>query len=116
MRKLRRRPSHNYKQGNQHRADDNALPSRRLLLAELSPVAAGVHDVVLERFGAELVVHETAERNAVPKELGCGNGGAPDEDGGCDEKNVLQDAAEGEDEGGGFADLVEKRALAGGCV
>ena len=50
-------------------------------------------------------MHETAERDAVAEELGCGDGSAPDEDGGDNEEDVLEDAAESEDEGGCLADL-----------
>ena len=88
-----------------HTTDDDCLPRAGSLLSELRPVAASVLDMVLQCLGTELVVYEAAERDAVAEELGRGNWCAPDEDRGDDKKDVLEDAAEGEDKGGGLADL-----------
>ena len=105
MRELGRKATHHTQQRKQHKRKHSQLPCDRLLSSKLLPIATSIFDVALERLGTELVVHEPAERDAVAEELrGC-DGSAPDEDGGCDEEDAFEDAAEGEDEGGGFADL-----------
>ena len=76
-----------------------------MLGAVLGPGAAGLRQVLPEGGGAEFVVDEAAEGDGVAEELEGGDAGAPDPHGGGDEEDVFEDAAEGEDEGGGASDL-----------
>lgn len=55
---------------------------------------------------AERVVEQAGEGDGVAKDLERGDGGAPDQDGDDDEEDVLEDAGQGHDEAGGFADLL----------
>ena len=51
------------------------------------------------------VDEQADDGDGVAEDLEEGDGVVPDEDGGDDEEDVLEDTCEGEDEGGGFADL-----------
>lgn len=60
----------------------------------------------MELCSANFIVHESRHGHPVTEELHWRDDSAPDDDRGADEEDVLQDAAEGEDEAGGFADLL----------
>lgn len=62
---------------------------------------AGTHEPVV----AKGVVDEADEGGGVADDLDGGDVGAPEEDGADDEEDVFEDAGEGCDEAGGFADL-----------
>lgn len=90
----------------QHRAaNDDELAHGGASLAHLSPVAAGLASVALERLSTELVVDHTTEGDAVTKELQTADLGAPDEHGGDNEEDILEHTAEREDQGGSLANL-----------
>lgn len=88
-------------------ADDDELPRSRAGLAKLVPVAASLTGVTLENIGAQLVVDHAGEGDTVAKELQTANLGTPDNHGGNDEEDVLEDTAERKHQGRGLADLYQ---------
>lgn len=54
---------------------------------------------------SQLVVKHADDCNAVSKRLKTRDFGSPNEHGGTDEKNILEDTAESKDQAGGFANL-----------
>lgn len=87
-------------------AEDDQLPCNGLGRAEFTPGASSLADMLLDLIGAELVVQQTTKSNAVAEELGHGYLRAPDHHRACDQQNIFEDTAEGEDERGRLADLV----------
>jgi hypothetical protein len=96
-------------EGQERKDNDRYAAEDRLAVAKVGPLAAGLAGVALDGLEPELVVDHAAEGNAVAKELQSRNLGAPDNHGGDDEHDILEDTAEGEDKGGGLADLGERQ-------
>lgn len=87
------------------KADCHQLAEDWAVGTEFGPSSSSFLDVWLHLLLAELVVEHSHKRNAVPEHLETRELGAPDKDGCADEKDILEDTAEGKDETGGFADL-----------
>lgn len=89
----------------EHEADDDQLARGGVAHAVVGPGALAAAEVLFDLVGAELVVDEAAEGDAVAEKLQRGDGVAEDHHGGHDEEDILEHTAEGHDEAGGFADL-----------
>ena len=86
--------------------DDQETPQERMAVPKLGPLAAGLGHVALDGLVAKLIVDHAAQRNAVAEELQRRDLGAPDEHGGSDEHDILEDTAERQDKYRSLADLV----------
>ena len=104
-------PGQHQSQGEDDEEEDDDLALDGTLGAVLGPLAAAFGNIALDRVAAELEPDHAGERDAVAEELQAGDGCAPDCNRGEDEDDVFEDAAEGEDEGGGFANLMEKHGI-----
>jgi hypothetical protein len=69
----------------------------------IGPHTTALLSVTLENIGTELVVDKTTESNRVTEELEWGNDGTPDHHRGGNKEDILENTAEGEDEGGSLA-------------
>lgn len=90
-----------------HTTDQDQLAQHWTGVAKLRPLASGLSSVSLELVCSKLVVEHATQGNAVAEELQTADLSAPDKHGSDNEKDILQDSAEGEDERGGLADLYE---------
>jgi hypothetical protein len=88
-----------------HQAKDENLPHGRAGGAKLGPGAASLEQVLLYLLLTELEPEHSKEGDAVAEHLEVGDHGTPDENGGDDEEDILQDTAQGQDETRGFSDL-----------
>lgn len=86
------------KDGDDDHAQDEELAQDRFLGAELGPGAAALRKVLLYLILAEPEPEHAQEGDGVAEHLEVADHGAPDENGGDDEEDILQDTAEGEDE------------------
>lgn len=84
---------------------NNKLALGRAGLAVLSPGAACRGGVLAHLVSTQLVPDETEQSDRVTKELKGGDGGVPDHHGGNDQEDILEDTAEGHDQGRGLANL-----------
>lgn len=86
--------------------DKNAdLAQNRLARTKLGPVARSLTSVALDLVVAELVVDHATESDRVAKELQGSDRSAPDHHGGGNEHDILEDTAEGQDDGRSLANL-----------
>lgn len=72
---------------------------------EFCPSAARICEIALYGIESELEVEQAANSDGVAEDLETRDHSSPDDDGGNDEKNVLEYTAKREDEPGGLADL-----------
>lgn len=91
--------------------DDGELAENGLASTKLGPLSVGLSDVTLDLLIAELVVDHATQSNGVAEELDTSDLSTPDDHGGDNEQDILQDTAEGQDDGGGLANL--RRVLVG---
>ena len=70
-----------------------------------SPSAVCLRELGSDHFAAELVVNETAKRDAITKVLQSRHRRSPDSNGGEDKEDVFQNTAEGQDQRGGSPNL-----------
>lgn len=85
--------------------DDGELAEDGLASTKLGPLSVGISNVSLDLLVAELVVDHATQSNGVTEELETSNLGAPDHHGGGNEEDILEDTAEGQDDGGSLANL-----------
>lgn len=82
-----------------------------MLCAVLCPLQTALAEILAKLVGAELVVHKTAEGDAVTEDLETADGVTEDDNGSDDKENVLENARKGQDERRRFANLVMELAL-----
>lgn len=99
------KPAEEEEEREDHENDDGNLAQDRSGVAKLGPLAATLSGIVPDLLVAELVVDHATQSDAVAEELETRDLGAPDEHGGGNQHDVLEDSAEGEDKGRGLADL-----------
>ena len=99
-------PAEEDKDGHGREQDDGDAAQDGAAVAKVGPLPPGLAHVALDGLVAELVVDHAAEGNAVAEELQGGDLSAPDHHRGDDQEDILEHAAEGEDEGGSLANLL----------
>lgn len=85
--------------------NDGQLAEDRLASAKLSPLAASLTGITFESLVAELVVDHATESDGVTEELKGRHLGAPDDHGGNNKHDILENTAKGEDNSGSLANL-----------
>ena len=101
-----RQTTHNQHDDQERAANDDELAHSRVTHTVVCPGALTLCDVALDLLAAELVVDEAAEGDGVAEGLEAGDGVMEEDHAGDDEEDVLEDAGQGEDERGGFANLI----------
>lgn len=86
-------------------ANDDALALSRVIGTVLGPRAVGLAGVVLDLVTTELVVDQTHQGNRVTEELETGDGSVPEHHRGGDQEDILEDTAQGHDQGRSLANL-----------
>lgn len=95
--------------GDEDDGESEELPHDGAPVAVVGPLPRTLRSVLLELVGTELVVDETAERNAVTEELERRDGVAEDEHGSENKEDILEHTREGEHERRGLANLENVR-------
>lgn len=83
----------------------SSLRTSRMVLSHSRKREARINEGGLELLSAELVIAETTEGNRVAKVLLKGDRVQENDEGGDDQKNVLEDTRHGKDNGGSLANL-----------
>jgi len=97
--------SQDHEHGNENRGKDHQLAENGSGVAQLLPLHAALTEVLFEFLTAKFVVDETTKCNAVSKGLKKRDGVLEEKHGCEDQENILEDAGESEDKGGGLANL-----------
>jgi hypothetical protein len=101
----RGQPTEEDEDGHDDQAEDQNLAHGGAGGAKLGPGAAALRQVLLYLLFAKLEPEHTEEGDGVAEHLEVGDHGTPDEDGGNDQEDILQDTAEGQDETRGLSNL-----------